>query len=409
MAGCSGEPRDALAQAYIGPASVNLRAQLNQKNSAVTVLRHGQRVSVVDVHRRFIRIRTSNGIEGWVDSLDLLSPGDMQRVQRERAEALKLPSEGKATAYETLNIHLDPSRRSAAFTQIAEGAPVSVLARRVAPKVTEPARPSGAFERPKPAPRKPRKDKTAKSNSRQPPMPPAPKPPTGHKDVLGVNDDVEGGEGPANSQAKTGKEATAGKPEKPTRPVMEDWTLVRTESHQIGWVLSHNLMMSIPDDVAQYANGKHITSYFDLGVVNDEKYGQKHNWLWTTASELQNFEFDSWRVFLWNRRRHRYETSYRQRDLEGYFPVEVDPADPADPGSHFRLITRDDDGKFRRRTYLFDGTRVHLTATEDYRRGESGNSVGAHELDANALQSQKQDSWLKREWTRLKQRFGSGR
>ncbi len=41
LLGCNSEPRDSLAQAYIGPASVNLRAQLNQKNSAVTVLRHG--------------------------------------------------------------------------------------------------------------------------------------------------------------------------------------------------------------------------------------------------------------------------------------------------------------------------------------------------------------------------------
>ncbi len=121
----------------------------------------------------------------------------------------------------------------------------------------------------------------------------------------------------------------------PAKPVMEDWSLVRTESNQVGWVLSHNLMMSIPDEVAQYANGKHITSYFDLGAVNDEKRGQKHNWLWTTASELQNFDFDSWRVFLWNRRRHRYETSYRQRDLEGYFPVEVDPIGSYRPRPQF--------------------------------------------------------------------------
>ena len=385
LLGCSGEPRDSLPQAYIGPASVNLRAQLNQKNSAVTVLRHGERVSVVDVHRRFIRIRMRNGVEGWVDSLDLLSPDDMARVQRERTQALKLPSEGTATAYETLNIHLYPSRRSPAFTQIAEGAPVNVLGRRVAPKVTEPAKPSVAFERPKPAPRKPLKDRTAKSNSRQPPMPAAPKPPTGRKDLLGPGDDVEAGEAQANSQTKTAKEAASGKPEKPARPVMEDWSLVRTENNQVGWVLSHNLMMSIPDEVATYANGKHITSYFDLGAVNDEKRGQKHNWLWTTASELQNFDFDSWRVFLWNRRRHRYETSYRQRDLEGYFPVEVDPSNPTDPGRSFKLITKDDDGRFRRRTYLFDGTRVHLTATEDYRPGESNNALGAEELNASAL------------------------
>ena len=406
LLGCSDEQRDSLAQAYVGPASVNLRAQLNQKNSTVSVLRHGEKVSVVDVHRRFIKIRTANGVEGWVDSLDLLSTDEMQRVQRERAQALKLPSEGTATAYETLNIHLAPSRRSAAFTQIAEGAPVSVLARRVAPKIVEPARPSPAFERPKAPPHKPRKDSAAKSNSKQPPMPPAPRPPTDRKDLLGGGDEVEGNLASMNAQTKPGKETPPGKPEKLNKPIMEDWSLVRTQTNQVGWVLSHNLMMSIPDDVAQYANGRHITSYFDLGTVNDEKRGQKHNWLWTTASELQPVDFDSWRVFLWNRRHHRYETSYRQHDLEGYFPVQVDPQDPGSLGRTFKLITKDDDGKFRRRTYLFDGTRVHLIATEDYRPGASGNLIGTQELDANALPAQKQqDSWLNRKWLLLKQRL----
>ncbi|MDQ2842130.1 MAG: SH3 domain-containing protein [Acidobacteriota bacterium] len=409
MLGCNGGSEEALPQAYIGPASVNLRSQLNQKNSTVTVLKHGQQVGVIDVRRRFIKVRTSNGAEGWVDSLDLLSPDEMQRVQRERAQALKLPSEGTATAYETLNIHLDPSRQSPAFAQIPEGGPVSVLARRVAPKVTEPARSSFAFERPKPISRKARRDKAAKGNARQPPMPPPPKPPTDRKDLWGFSDEVEGGEPPVSSQTKTGKQTAPSKPEKPSKPILEDWTLVRTKSNQTGWVLSRNLMMSIPDEVAQYAGGRHITSYFGLGAINDEKDGQKHNWLWTTASEHQTFDFDSWRVFLWNRRRHRYETSYRQRDLEGYFPVEVDPSDPAYLGRSFKLITKDDDGRFRRRSYLFDGTRVHLTATEDYRPGEASNP-GAHELDANASSANaRQSSWLQREWMLLKQRFAGSR
>ena len=113
----------------------------------------------------------------------------------------------------------------------------------------------------------------------------------------------------------------------PKKPViLEDWSLVRTKDNQIGWVLTRNLIMSIPDEVAQYAEGKRITSYFDLGAVHDELKGMKHNWLWTTSSAPLPYDFDAWRVFLWNRRRHRYETSYRQRDVEGYFPCPRGPA-----------------------------------------------------------------------------------
>ena len=136
--------------------------------------------------------------------------------------------------------------------------------------------------------------------------------------------------GPTEADLKKEAEQNAAKEEAktPSKPVvLEDWSLVRTKDKKVGWVLSRNLYMSIPDDVAQYAEGQRISSYFDLGLVVDDVKGNKHNWLWTTASQAQPFDFE-FRIFYWNRRRHRYETAYRQRDLVGYFPVEVEPAQP---------------------------------------------------------------------------------
>ncbi|MBV9081609.1 MAG: hypothetical protein JOZ62_02950 [Acidobacteriaceae bacterium] len=208
-------------------------------------------------------------------------------------------------------------------------------------------------------------------------------------------------------QSDAPKKAAAKKPEEPKKLViMEDWTLVRTKDKQCGWVLSRNLNISIPDEVAQYAEGKRITSYFDLGAIADEQKGVKHNWLWTTASEPEPYDFDGWRVFLWNRRHHRYETSYRQRDVEGYFPVHVDPADANTPERTFELITKDDDGKFRRRTYLFDGVRVHLTGTQDYPPENlltAENSKSAPVLKIRPKSPQQ--SWLRRGLQQLKQHF----
>jgi large subunit ribosomal protein L17 len=197
-------------------------------------------------------------------------------------------------------------------------------------------------------------------------------------------------------------EARAKKAEETKKAVpMESWSLVRTQNKEVGWVLSRNLIMSIPDEVAQYAEGKRITSYFDLGTVNDEEKGPKHNWLWTTVSGQEAFDFDSWRVFLWNRRRHRYETSYRQREVEGYFPVHVDPPDTNAFGRTFELICKDDDGKMRRRTYLFDGVRVHLTGTEDYHPGAAVESSGQRLGSAKASQP----GWFRRQWDALKSRL----
>jgi len=401
---CSTEPEQSLTPAYVAPASANLRSQLSQKNSAVAVLKHGDRVGIVDVRRRYVKVRTAKGVEGWVDAVDLLSADEMARIKRERAEAMTLPSEGTATAYELLNVHLEPSRRSPAFAQIPEGGAVSVLARRILPRATGPL-PAIPFERPKPPARKPRKDRSAK-NAKQPPKPAAPRPPDNWEHPWG-SAEVETPESTQTPVLEKGKKSKSGKPEKPV--VLESWTLVRTKLNETGWVLTRNLMMSIPDDVAQYAGGRHITSYFDLGPVHDEEQGVKHNWLWTTAGDTETADFDAWRVFLWNRRRHRYETSYRQRDVEGYFPVTVAPAPEHTANRNFQLITKDEDGKLRRRSYVFDGTLVHLTGTEDYDR-TAGKIVHKPDIDGKGLTPKKlQESWLRHKWTALRQAISGKR
>ena len=103
-----------------------------------------------------------------------------------------------------------------------------------------------------------------------------------------------------------------------------------------------------------------------LGSVNDDEKGLKHHWLWTTLASNDPVDFDSWRVFIWNLRRHRFETSYRQRELEGYFPVTRRSGGARNRlAVPFTSITKDDDGKFYKRTYHFDGSLVHLAGTEE--------------------------------------------
>ena len=404
LAGCQREASDVLGQAYVAPSALSVRRQLTQKGSPVATLKHGDRVSIIDVRRRFVKVRTSVGVEGWVDSADLLSPAEMDRIRHERKQARLLPSEGSATVFEALNIHIDPGRRSPAFAQIPEGASVTILRHQLEPKTSGPERPPSLItERPQTPSRKQHKEGVTKTNKYLPPMPAPPKPPENWQELS--SERIPGAQSAAEIRAN--KEAQeAAKKRTPPKPVaMEDWSLVRTKDDQFGWVLSRNLVMSIPDEVAQYAEGKRITSYFDLGAVNDDQKGIRHNWLWTTLSGLESYDFDGWRVFLWNRRRHRYETSYRQRDLEGYFPVHVDPPDANAFGRTFELITRDDDGKFRRRSYLFDGTRVHLTGTENYNpTGTPATNAGT--VSKNLPLKTARPNWFQRQWNTLRSLVG---
>ena len=79
--------------------------------------------------------------------------------------------------------------------------------------------------------------------------------------------------------------------------------------------------MAIPDEVAQYAEGHRIVSYFSLANVQAD--GEtKHTWLWTTVrGSGEPYDFDSFRVFVWSLRHRRYETAYVLHEVEGYQPV----------------------------------------------------------------------------------------
>jgi uncharacterized protein YgiM (DUF1202 family) len=400
---CTSDSSDILGKAYVAPATINLRRELTERNSTVATLKHGQEVAIIDVRRRFLKVRAPDGSEGWLDAADLLTSEEMEQIRGERRQALELPAQGAATVFEPLNIHIEPSRTSPAFARIQEGGVVQVLAHRLAPKTSGPSKPvSFIVSRPEAEQRGHRKQRHARGFAL--PIPAPPPPPANWIELS--SERIEGEPSPADIQSEKRQEEAGKRAQEAKKPViLEDWTLVRTTKNETGWVLSRNLFLSIPDEVAQYAEGKRISSYFDLGAVNDSERGVKHDWLWTTSATIEPYDFDSWRVFLWNRRRHRYETSYRQRDIVGYFPVRVEPADPSEPGRKFDLITKDDDGKLRRRTYWFDGVRVHLTATEDATSAASTATTAptARELHMKSTKP----GWLRREWHALKEKFGA--
>jgi len=92
----------------------------------------------------------------------------------------------------------------------------------------------------------------------------------------------------------------------------------------------------------------------------------KHNWLWTTIGEGEHpYDFDSFRVFIWSLHRHRYETAYIQRKVQGFFPVLTQP-----PG--FSVCLESDNGERVRRTYAFI---VNIVRFNSQQACEPANSI----------------------------------
>lgn len=366
LAACGESDRSAMpaaagGEAYVGPMVLPLRSELTLKSAAAATVRHGDRVQILQRRRRFAKVRAPSGAEGWVDGRQLMRPDQIEDLRALWKTAAAMPSMGEASVWDKLNIHTQPSRLSPSFDQIPEQGRADVLWQVLIPK--------GEYNDPgidppeqKKAPKKPKsKEKEKEKEAKQakvpppPPPPPAPKPPD---NWLGLSHS-------ALPEGLAPEPKADPDPEPP--PVQwEDWSLVRTKDGKAGWVLSRSLTLAIPDEVAQYAEGHRITSYFALTDIQDG--GQtRHDWLWTTQSgKLKDYQFDGFRVFTWNTRRHRYETAYRERNLTGYFPVEVTRVEVSEGKQRiqvpaFSLLLRDSSGSFIRKTYSYQGYRVRLT------------------------------------------------
>lgn len=345
MAACSpSAPREpVLGEAFAGPASLPLRKEISAKSSVAATVHFGDKLEIVQKRRHFMKVRTAKNAEGWVDERLLLDKNALEALRRLSTDTKSYPSQGKATTYDLLNVHTEPSRQSPSYLQIQPNERVDVILHKLTPKN---AKVENAL-RLKPPARPERRSKQKKGGKSKVPPPPLPPPPAPPENWMALSKPLE--TNPEPVEPKQEKEEPAAPP--------DDWTLVRTASGQCGWVLTHRIFLAIPDEVAQYAEGKRITSYFSLGKTQDgDKV--KDIWLWTTiTSGVHNYDFDSFRVFVWSLRHHRYETAYIQRRVTGYYPAR------AGEGT-FTVILEGDDGQRHRKKFSMEGNRVRFDGEE---------------------------------------------
>ena len=353
-------PKPSSGIAYAGPAAVNLRQDLGPRAASIGTIQHGERLEVLEMRRRFVRVRTSKGLEGWTDANYLLSQQQVSDLDKLAEFAARLPSQGAATTFDSLNVHVGPSRQAPSFTQIPEGGVVEVLVHRVAPRVTVlPAAPLKAKAKPTPAKTKTSSKSSSKAGKKDDVPPPAPPPPpalpSNWVELSRPRGADLSGDGTAIAPAEPAPAAA--------RPPSDDWYLIRSKDRKAGWVLARQVSLSIPDEVAQYAEGHVITAYMSLGKTGG---ADKNNWLWTTSpSGPQPFDFDSFRVFVWSIKHGRYETAYIERNVRGHYPIEAQTV-PGEDGSAFSVVLEDKDGQVYKRTYAFSGYRVKMVSKVAY-------------------------------------------
>jgi hypothetical protein len=110
----------------------------------------------------------------------------------------------------------------------------------------------------------------------------------------------------------------------------------------------------VPLEIAQYAEGQRFVGFFTLNEVqDDDKKVPQYLALLSDAKEGQQFDYDKVHVFTWNVKRHRYETAYRERNLNGVLPATVTKEDFGKEGQLpvFILRVKDDSGNVAERKY----------------------------------------------------------
>ena len=352
MAACRSGPQKApaIGEAYVGPAALKLRADIPLESATVVTVKHGDRLEILQRRRKFLRVRAPGGAEGWTDERQLLAAADMRNLKALSEQAAGMPSQGLATTFNDIRVHTQPSVQSPSFLLIKENEKFDVVASILVPRTDLPRVPL--------IPPAPKKAPVPKKPAKEPKVPPIalPKPPSAPKNWLELSKtDLE--EAPPEEHDE---------PE--TKPVPTDsWSLIRFGG-QAGWVLTRYARMAIPDEVAQYAEGRRIVSYFPLAEVQDGDQ-KKKIWLWTTVGGSGHaYDFDSFRVFVWSLRKHRYETAYIERNLQGYAPVLLQEVELASGGNRgkqtaakyagFSICMDGRDGQRHRREYALLGNIV---------------------------------------------------
>ena len=356
---CAGCKRQALSHheyMYVGAAETSLRDRVATMYNKVGAVHNGDRVEVLERQRRFVRVRTAGGQEGWIEERSLVPQEIFDGFQKLATDNANTPVQGHGTTRAELNMHLTPSRDAEHLYQLKDGEKLEILRRATAeknpPKAPAPPKPAAASKAKAGSAAKsgakpqPRRRRSPRLHQLRATLPASAKPAAAHKPAL---------------------------PTPPKPPAMEDWYLARTSDGHVGWVLLRMVDLDVPLDVAQYAEGQRIIAYFVLNTVEEDgKQQSQYLVLLNEPKDGLAWDYNQIRVFTRNRAKHRYETAYRERNLEGYLPVKVGHQDFGKEGDLpiFTIRKKDDNGQMVEVTYKMNGPIVRRVLSPEEEAAE---------------------------------------
>ncbi len=317
ISGCSRlKPALTNQYVYVTAKQTFLRDRVAAVSNRTGSVENGDKLQVLERGRRFVRVATPKGEQGWIDEKTVV-PQDVydsfESLKQQHASDAPIAS---AVVRDEVYLHVSPGRDTEKLFRLGEGDKLKLLKRATLVKALPPGQ----------RPLRP----VVKTASL-----PAPNP----KSVsLKPNKKTESGQPKAQSVQPTAA-PQAGPADPPAAPIMEDWWLVRDAQGRTGWMLSRMMDVDAPDSLTRYAEGQRFVGAYIINKINDpeapmdDKDVPEYVTVLSPYKAGLPYDFDQVRVFIWNRTKHRYETGFRQKNIEGYLPVVVKTApDPYGKG-----------------------------------------------------------------------------
>ena len=277
---------------YVSAVQATLRDQVATIYNRVGTVKNGERVEVLEHEKRFARVRTASGIEGWIEQRYLVDQQIYDGLQKLTKDNLSDPVQAPGVLRNDTNLHLTPGRETEHLYQLTAGAKVSVLKRAAAEKQP------GVAVQPK-----------AGGKASGPVL----------EDWWLVRD----------AENRVG------------------WVLARMVDIDVPLDIAQ--YAEGQRFVAFFA----LDQVQDPGKEGADKSVSQYLCVLTEPHDGLPYDYDQIRVFTWNVRKHRYETAYREHGLNGFLPVTVTSENFDKEGTLpvFNLHVKDDAGNVLERKY----------------------------------------------------------
>src|SRR5260370_11030125 len=123
---------ETLGEAFVSEKVAPLLSGIAQVREQLATLHYGERVDVIGKRNGYVKVRTSAGVVGWVESRQLMEPALWQRIMKLVDQTRGMPVQACGRTKVSTNLKVLPGRTEPRLYQFGRNAPVEIVGRAAA-------------------------------------------------------------------------------------------------------------------------------------------------------------------------------------------------------------------------------------------------------------------------------------